>query len=144
MLSSRQASAEVMLDSFRPGVLDRLGLGPQALAEANPRLVHVSLTAFGDDGPYATLPTHDLNVQALGGILSLSTDDAGEPAMPALQAADLATGWDGVAPCPFDFDGDTFRKPGGIEWRGEYENLARHYDKLMERPAFAETAPPAA
>ena len=37
-----------------------------------------------------------------------------------------------------------FRKPGGIEWRDEYANLARHYDKLMERPAFAETAPPAA
>jgi glutathione S-transferase len=35
-----------------------------------------------------------------------------------------------------------FRKPGGIEWRGEYPNLARHYDKLMERPAFADTAPP--
>ena len=35
-----------------------------------------------------------------------------------------------------------FRKPGGIEWRGEYANLARHYDKLMERPAFADTAPP--
>ncbi|MDQ1247726.1 MAG: CoA transferase [Actinomycetota bacterium] len=86
------ASAEVMMDSFRPGVLDRLGLGAAAVAAANPRLVHVSLTAFGDDGPYVRLPTHDLNVQALGGILSLSTDDAGRPSMPALQAADLATG----------------------------------------------------
>ena len=37
-----------------------------------------------------------------------------------------------------------FRKPGGIEWRGQYPNLARHYDKLMERPAFADTAPPKA
>ena len=37
-----------------------------------------------------------------------------------------------------------FRKPGGIEWRGQYQNLARHYDKLMERPAFADTAPPKA
>ena len=37
-----------------------------------------------------------------------------------------------------------FRKPGGVEWRAKYANLARHYDKLMERPAFAETAPPAA
>jgi glutathione S-transferase len=37
-----------------------------------------------------------------------------------------------------------FRKPGGVEWRGEYANLARHYDKLMERPAFADTAPPKA
>jgi glutathione S-transferase len=37
-----------------------------------------------------------------------------------------------------------FRKPGGVEWRGEYPNLARHYDKLMERPAFADTAPPKA
>lgn len=84
--------ADVLLDSFRPGVLDRLGLDPATLAGANPRLVHVSLTAFGDDGPYQALPSHDLNVQALAGILSLSVDDVGRPAMPAIQAADLATG----------------------------------------------------
>lgn len=86
------AQAQVLLDSFRPGVLDRLGLTQARLAEANPDLVHVSLTAFGADGPYAALPSHDLNVQALSGLVGLSVDDAGRPAMPGVQAADLATG----------------------------------------------------
>ncbi len=86
------SSAPVVLDSFRPGVLDRLGFSDHALAELNPTLVHVSLTAYGGDGPYRTLPSHDLNVQALAGLVGLSVDDDGRPAMPAVQAADLATG----------------------------------------------------
>lgn len=86
------STSDVMLDSFRPGVLDRLGLGPAALAQANPALVHVSLTAYGADGPYAALPSHDLNVLALAGVLGMSVDEGGRPAMPATQAADLSTG----------------------------------------------------
>ncbi len=86
------AKSDVLLDSFRPGVLERLGLGEEALAAANPTLVHVSLTAYGDGGPYRVLPSHDLNVQALTGLVGLSVDDSGRPAMPAVQSADLATG----------------------------------------------------
>jgi crotonobetainyl-CoA:carnitine CoA-transferase CaiB-like acyl-CoA transferase len=92
LLLALVARSEVLLDSFRPGVLDRLGLTEQALAEVNPTLVHVSLTAYGDGGPYRMLPSHDLNVQALTGLVGLSVDDAGRPAMPAVQSADLATG----------------------------------------------------
>ena len=92
LLARLVAGAEVLLDSFRPGVLDRLGFSDVELARLNPTLVHVSLTAYGDDGPYRMLPSHDLNVQALAGLVGLSVDDSGRPAMPGVQAGDLATG----------------------------------------------------
>lgn len=86
------ATADVLLDSFRPGVLDRLGCSEAALAVANPALVHVSLTAFGSSGPRALLPAHDLNAESLAGLLSLSAGVDGAPAMPGVPIADLATG----------------------------------------------------
>ena len=82
------ARADVLVDSFRPGVLDRLGLGPDALAAANPSLVHVSITAYGD-GAMAALPGHDLNAEGYAGLLSLSRGPEGAPAMPAVPVADL-------------------------------------------------------
>ncbi len=85
------ATAQVIVDSFRPGVFDRLGLGPEVLNAVNPTLVHVSLTAFGDDGPYATVPAHDLNSSGYAGLLSLAVDPSGGPAMPGVQMADMAS-----------------------------------------------------
>ncbi|MBS7546200.1 CaiB/BaiF CoA transferase family protein [Ancylobacter oerskovii] len=64
------AAADVLLESFRPGVLDRLGLGRQALAEANPRLVHCALSGFGQNGPLSRKAAHDLNYMAAGGGLA--------------------------------------------------------------------------
>lgn len=86
------ATAEVLLDSFRPGVMARLGLGGAELAAANPELVHVSLNAFGSGGPLETVPAHDLNSQAMAGILAQSVDQAGRPSMPGVPVADMATG----------------------------------------------------
>lgn len=83
--------ADVLVDSFRPGVLDRLGLGDDVLTAANPRLVHASLVAYSDDERSAW-PGHDLNAQALSGLLSLSAPIGGTPAMPGVQAADLMAG----------------------------------------------------
>lgn len=83
--------SHVLIDSFRPGVLDRLGLGPDALAAANPALVHVSMTAYGD-GSRAALPGHDLNVEGYAGILGLSRGSDGAAAMPPLPVADMASG----------------------------------------------------
>jgi alpha-methylacyl-CoA racemase len=85
------AEAQVLLDSFRPGVLDRLGLGPAELARANPDLVHVSLTAYGD-GERAALPGHDLNAEGYAGLLGPSRTADGSVPMPAVPHADLATG----------------------------------------------------
>ena len=85
------ATSHVLVDSFRPGVLDRLGLGQAALEAANPDLIHVSLTAYGD-GSRAALPGHDLNVEGYAGLLGLSRGSDGMPAMPAVPFADVATG----------------------------------------------------
>jgi crotonobetainyl-CoA:carnitine CoA-transferase CaiB-like acyl-CoA transferase len=85
------SQADVVVDSFRPGVLDRLGLGARALDTANPRLVHVSLTAYGT-GERAALAGHDLNAQALSGLLSLTEGAVGAPALNGVQIADLAAG----------------------------------------------------
>jgi len=86
------ATADVLIDSFRPGVLDRLGLGEEALAETNPTLVHVSITAFGPDGDYRKLPAHDLNSVGYAGALSFVAGAGGHPPVPGLQNADMASG----------------------------------------------------
>lgn len=80
--------ADVLVDSFRPGVLDRLGFGPQRLAQIRPNLVHVSIDAYGSGGELEQVPGHDLNALGYAGVLTL----AGEPALPGLQVADLAAG----------------------------------------------------
>jgi crotonobetainyl-CoA:carnitine CoA-transferase CaiB-like acyl-CoA transferase len=85
------AESHVVIDSFRPGVLDRLGLGPAELAAANPALVHVSMTAYGE-GARAALPGHDLNVEGYAGILGLSRGVDGSAAMPPFPMADMASG----------------------------------------------------
>src|SRR5665811_1270028 len=63
------AKADVLVENFRPGSLDRMGLGREALVEANPNLVHCSVTSFGSDGPGALLPGYDLLIQAASGLM---------------------------------------------------------------------------
>lgn len=84
--------SDVLIDSFRPGVLDRLGLGDEALLRANPTLVHVSVTAFGQTGDYQQRPAHDLNSVGYAGLLGLARDSSGAVSMPRLQNADLSAG----------------------------------------------------
>lgn len=84
--------ADVLLDSFRPGVLDRLGLGDAELNNSNPTLVHVSITAFGQTGDYRQRPAHDLNSVGYAGLLGLMCDSDGSASMPRLQNADLSAG----------------------------------------------------
>lgn len=86
------ADAQVLIDSFRPGVLDRLGLSAEELLAANPTLVHVSINAFGSTGPYTTRPAHDLNSAGYAGALGLVVDTDGAPTLPGLQSADLSAG----------------------------------------------------
>lgn len=75
--------ADVLMEGFRPGVMDRLGIGYLALSKANPRLVYCSLSGFGSDGPYAQVPAHDINFVALGGALSLIGEKDGQPYCPS-------------------------------------------------------------
>jgi alpha-methylacyl-CoA racemase len=85
-------TADVVVESFRPGVLTRLGVDYQALRQRNPRLVLCSITGYGQDGPYRERAGHDLNYAALAGVLSLSGGDRDHPAMPGLQTGDLGAG----------------------------------------------------
>ncbi|HEX5735542.1 MAG TPA: CaiB/BaiF CoA-transferase family protein [Blastocatellia bacterium] len=84
--------ADVVLDQFRPGVVDRLGIGYAAVSSVNPRIVYCSLTGFGQDGPHRDRSGHDLNYLALSGVLGLTTDERGKPVIPGVQIADLAGG----------------------------------------------------
>lgn len=83
--------ADVLVESFRPGVLDRLELGWSALSQVNPRLVYVAISGYGADGPYAQHAGHDIDYLARSGALSFSGTTAG-PAQPGLQIGDLGGG----------------------------------------------------
>lgn len=84
--------ADVVLEGFRPGVAARLGIDYDTLAVVNPRLIYCSLTGYGQTGPLAAQAGHDLNYQALSGLLSLSEHASGGPAVPVVQWADLIGG----------------------------------------------------
>jgi crotonobetainyl-CoA:carnitine CoA-transferase CaiB-like acyl-CoA transferase len=84
--------SDVLVESFRPGVMDRLGLGYSVLVARNPRLIYASLSGFGQEGPYRDRPGHDLNYLALAGVLGYNVDAAGQPFPPAVQVADLGAG----------------------------------------------------
>lgn len=84
--------ADVLLEGFRPGVMERLGLGYQSLSQANPRLVYCTLTGYGPSGPYRQRAGHDLNYVGLAGLLALAGPQEGPPAIPGIQVADLAGG----------------------------------------------------
>lgn len=86
------AGCDVLMDAFRPGVLDRLGLAEQELVTANGRLVHVTIDAFGSGGPYSRVPAHDLNTAGYGGIIGLARDGEGRPAMPSVPVVDHLSG----------------------------------------------------
>jgi alpha-methylacyl-CoA racemase len=84
--------ADVVVESFRPGVMDRLGVGWDVLRGRNPRLVLCSISGYGQDGPYRDRAGHDLDYVALAGALAMGGPRGGAPAMPGVQIADLAGG----------------------------------------------------
>jgi len=84
--------ADVIIDSYRPGVVDRLGIGYDAISERNERIVYCSLSAFGQDGSLAQRPSHDLGAQAITGTLSLMQTGGRAPGLPASPTADVALG----------------------------------------------------
>jgi crotonobetainyl-CoA:carnitine CoA-transferase CaiB-like acyl-CoA transferase len=84
--------SDVLLESFRPGVLDRLGVGWEALRAENPGLVYCAITGYGQDGPFRDRAGHDLDYLARVGLLGLSGDAGGPPVQAAGQIADLGGG----------------------------------------------------
>ena len=93
-LKSEIATADVMIDSFRPNVLEGMGLSPQALLAENPKLVIVSITGYGTTPNWADKAGHDINFMAMSGVLDQLKTASGEQAMPNVQFADLAGGSD--------------------------------------------------
>lgn len=85
------ADADVLVEGFRPGVMERFGWGATAAMDKNPRLVYCSISGFGQDGPYRDYPGHDLNYQALVGVCDMTRDDRDRPAGAALPIADLSS-----------------------------------------------------
>jgi alpha-methylacyl-CoA racemase len=88
--------ADVLVEGFRPGVMERMDLGYAALAGINPALIYCAITGYGSGGPLAGRAGHDLNYLARSGALSLMPLRDGRPAIPGLQVADLAGGLDGA------------------------------------------------
>lgn len=88
--------ADVLVEGFRPGVMERIELGYPALAAINPALVYCAITGYGSSGPMARRAGHDLNYLARSGALSLMPLRDSAPAIPGLQVADLAGGLQGA------------------------------------------------
>ena len=84
--------SDVVLDGFRPGVMERLGVGYPQLSEVHPKLIYAALTGYGQSGPHALDAGHDLNYVATSGMLDLLGENDGMPAIPGVQLADVAGG----------------------------------------------------
>jgi crotonobetainyl-CoA:carnitine CoA-transferase CaiB-like acyl-CoA transferase len=86
------ARSDVVIENYRAGTLDELGLGYEALSALNPRLVYCSITGYGENGPRAAEPGYDFLIQAMGGLMSITGEAEGEPMKVGVAVADLFAG----------------------------------------------------
>ena len=86
------ATADVIIESFRPGVMDKLGIGYAAVAAVNPKIAYCSLSGYGQDGPYRDHAGHDINYLGYTGVLEQTGNEGGGPVIPNFQIADLLGG----------------------------------------------------
>lgn len=84
--------SDVILESFRPGVTERLGVHYEKIKEINPKIIYCSISGYGKDGPYRDWVGHDVNYTGFGGILGITGERNGPPVVPGVQIADLAGG----------------------------------------------------
>ncbi len=85
-------TADVIIESFRPGVVDKLGIGFAAVRAVNPKITYCSISGYGQSGPYKNLAGHDINYLGYAGVLDQIGVDGGPPAIPNFQIADLLGG----------------------------------------------------
>jgi crotonobetainyl-CoA:carnitine CoA-transferase CaiB-like acyl-CoA transferase len=90
-------TADVFVESFRPGAVDRLGVGYDAVRARNPRIVYCSISAFGQDSEWRGRPAHDLALEAEAGLTGMSLGNDGKPAIPGIPAADVLAGLQGLS-----------------------------------------------
>ena len=134
-------TADVFVESNRPGVMRRLGADYATLAALNPRLVYCSISAFGQTGPYRDRPAHDLAVEALAGSVGITLGADGAPAIPGIAAADMLSALQGLSAVLMAL---YRREQTG---RGDYIDLAMHDAALgacpnQLGPVFAERRAP--
>lgn len=92
LLQKMANNSDVLLEGYRPGVMERMGLGPDVLLQSNPRLVYARLTGFGQTGPFSAMAGHDINYVALSGVLSMLGAYGQKPQPPVNLMADFAGG----------------------------------------------------
>tara|TARA_Y100001936_G_C16061309_1_gene664302 strand:- start:951 stop:2111 length:1161 start_codon:yes stop_codon:yes gene_type:complete len=90
-------TCDVFVEAFRPGVARRLGVSYEDLKEVNPGIVYLSLSAWGQDGPYVNRPAHDLATEAIAGVLSINLGRDGKPAIPGIANADMLSSMMGLS-----------------------------------------------
>jgi crotonobetainyl-CoA:carnitine CoA-transferase CaiB-like acyl-CoA transferase len=121
-------AADVFVESFRPGVMQRLGVDYAAVSAVNPRIVYCSISAFGQDGPYRDRPAHDLATMALAGALSITLGRDGAPAMPGVAVADIVSSLQALSGVLMAL---YRREKTG---RGDYIDVAMHHAALAALP----------
>ncbi len=84
--------ADVVMENFTPGTMDRLGIGYEAVSARNPRIIVASTSGFGQTGPYASRPALDIVVQGMGGIMSITGEPGGDPVRPGVSQGDMTAG----------------------------------------------------
>ena len=89
-------TSDVLVENFRPGVMERLGYGPERLAKTHPHLIYTSISGFGHSGPMSELPGYDMVVQAMGGVMSLTGWPGERPARVGTSFGDLGAALFGV------------------------------------------------
>lgn len=92
LLYELAAGSDVLIEGFRPGVVDRLGIGYDSIAETNPEIVYCSLSGYGQDGPYQDWVGHDVNYLGISGMLSMTGEEDGPPVPPGYPISDFAGG----------------------------------------------------
>ena len=85
-------NADVLLEGFRPGVVDRLGVDYESVRKANPKIIYCSITGYGQDGPFRDRVGHDVNYLSYSGVLNLIGESDRPPSIPGIQIADIAAG----------------------------------------------------
>jgi crotonobetainyl-CoA:carnitine CoA-transferase CaiB-like acyl-CoA transferase len=113
-------TADVLVETYRPGVADRLGIGWTAVQARNPRIVYCSISAFGQDGPYRGRPAHDLALEAISGVLSMTLGNDGAPVAPGIAIADNLSALQGLSAILMAL---LRRETTG---RGDYIDIAMH------------------
>jgi crotonobetainyl-CoA:carnitine CoA-transferase CaiB-like acyl-CoA transferase len=120
--------ADVFVESFRPGVMERLGVDYSTVARVNPRIVYCSISAFGQDGPYRERPAHDLATMALAGALSITLGRDGTPTIPGVAVADIVSALQALSGILMAL----YRRER--TGRGDYIDVAMHHAALAALP----------